>query len=1595
MFRIISKSSMVAVLLTMLSSLSFATTAKVGTVKFVRGASGQVKLPVSFIVPKDHAPIQFFTILVQYDTSELTFNSGKSEKVLSAMNDFNAADNTIQLSYSVTSGGIDAATNDIVANLAFDVLTPDKETANAADLPVSILFTSANTSENGGVDLINVFTAKADTKSTVEEDVVNVDVLANDQHFDSSGNELAGASKYPVTITAVPNASSVDGAEKIEIVSNQIRVTPTLDYNGDINFNYTATADASSASAGNIASTAAVTVTVTPVNDRPTLTAVTPQTIPEDHEHEITLAMLNDENDVDNDNSKLTVVLTDGDNYSVNGTKVIPDRDFVGKLTVPVAVSDGQLTSSPAVDMVVTVTPVNDRPTLTMVTAQTVAEEGELEITLAMLNDENDVDNDNSKLTVVLTDGDDYSVVGTKITPDKDFVGKLTVPVAVSDGTLTSSPAINMTVTVTNVNDRPVLTKVTNQIGDKAIDEDSSLTITLDMLNDESDVDGDALTVVLTDGSNYSVSGATVTPDKDYHGNISVPVAVSDGSLASTPAVNMTIAVKPVNDAPVFATKTITPPKDLLNPAKITVNAVASNTNEGSETYTYKYVWKSADKVVKTVDFSSATSSELSVADQTGASLSGNYPISCVVTAKDNGKSGSPLANDFKESDVTLNTYVGNEPPKIVEEGTTPAGNKAVNEKASIVFNAKFDDSSSSPSDDGIKSVKWFVEQDGKYTEVQDNKVTSVSGPVEDQFTFTPNNNVQLHNNSKVVKVKVEGTDGVGSARERVWIVNVTDVNTKPLLNATKIVVSPAAPKTDNSLKATITPLATDADKEDQDSSKNPKVDNLKYVVTWYDAANTKVAVHTETLPVGDAYVSTLDKSKTNKNKSYVAKVRVKDTVDLFADDSSSASVLVINTAPVLKSPAVDIDQNANEDTVATYVASTLTNAFSDADKDNLSVSSVKVKDGSKGVVSVNSGGDVVFDPNKQFENLDDTESASSTIQMVVTDGDSANEGTGSKEFTVTVRGANDAPVINAVKLIARDSSDKEVSVSKPDQIVKFIAQVSASDLDNNDATLDTKDVKFTLIRKDDKSSPYQFTASSVNFDKNAAGEVTVTPADLKVAKFMKDDKLSVVVTVNDKTADSVSRAKRITIGNPPWFPVVELAGFVDGKVALNGTYRVVYTEKASGKDVAVVDTTIDSEKTEVLPIDYINGSWEYPVAGLKKSTTYVISSITKYNKATMSYDEDVAVDSDTEIVVDDYDFAVAEDPSGVDDINPGVTPSLESVKYNNQYTNTFAFTTDLSDVSGYTYTLTSDTGVNKSKTVFLMPDSDGAISTGDTFVITETLTEDGSYTFTMTPINPETLNAPVESVVTATFDFVAANYVDPATDSNVNPEIPTSSDFWLAMTPGGGIDYYDKDGDGQNKDPQNVGSVDEGGSKKVTFSWPAVPWASNYLIYLATADGQDVPGLGRIPATDTTVDITLKPGLYQWYVIARNPNGYSEQWSDVAWFIIDTTGGSTLPSVSGATVSLVTDTDELFISGITNATTVQVYIIKDGSPFAFVSGLKVGSNGNLSTTLDKDVTTGSYEVYINAFGADNVSSGYQVPKSTTVVKVPPSPVNP
>ena len=269
-----------------------------------------------------------------------------------------------------------------------------------------------------------------------------------------------------------------------------------------------------------------------------------------------------------------------------------------------------------------------------------------------------DVDNA-GPFTLTVTAGANYSVVGTTITPAANFSGTLTVPVTVSDGSA-SSGIFNASVTVTPVNDPPV---ITGQVP-LSVQENQPLTIVVAnlVITDPDDVPAD-MTLTVQSGANYTVSGNTITPAAGFNGTLTVPVFVNDGS-ANSNTFNLSVIVTEVNDPPVItgqvplsttedtpltlvvANFTIT---DADNPAGPFTLSVQNGTN-----YT-----RSGNTITPAANYSGTLTVPVTVSDPGGA-VSGVFNASVTITPVNDPPSITGQVTLSTTEDTPLTLVSGN-----------------------------------------------------------------------------------------------------------------------------------------------------------------------------------------------------------------------------------------------------------------------------------------------------------------------------------------------------------------------------------------------------------------------------------------------------------------------------------------------------------------------------------------------------------------------------------------------------------------------------------------------------------------------------------------------------------------------------------------------------------------------------------------------------------------------------------------------------------------------------------------------------------------------------------------------------------------------
>lgn len=187
-------------------------------------------------------------------------------------------------------------------------------------------------------------------------------------------------------------------------------------------------------------------------------------------------------------------------------------------------------------------------------------------------------------------------------TPAADFSGQVTFEYDIDDGVETSTATVS--ISVLPINDPPVASD-----DSLTVVEDSNQ-FALTVLANDTDVDGDTLTIVSidTDPTNGSATissdGSTIlyTPDSNFEGTDSLAYTVSDGN-GFTDQANVTIDISEVNDPPIAVDDSFTTDED--TPISISVSELTGNDSAGAnEDGQPLFVEDLMNAVNGTVDFS-------------------------------------------------------------------------------------------------------------------------------------------------------------------------------------------------------------------------------------------------------------------------------------------------------------------------------------------------------------------------------------------------------------------------------------------------------------------------------------------------------------------------------------------------------------------------------------------------------------------------------------------------------------------------------------------------------------------------------------------------------------------------------------------------------------------------------------------------------------------------------------------------------------------------------------------------------------------------------------------------------------------------------
>ena len=482
-----------------------------------------------------------------------------------------------------------SATNDApeIDQGAVTVLTTDEDTSTTLNLTAtdvdseSLTWRISAASENGSASVdgsgvvsyepaadfngSDSFEVEVSDSELTDSIVVNVTVNpVADAPVIAEGASASRTTNEDQPLTFALNASDVDSATINWSISGAASngsatvsgtgTTQSVNYVPNQNFNGT-DSFVVQVSDGSLNSTIAVTVTVNAVNDLPEITSVAPVVATEGELYTYLPSATDVEGDaltwnVGTAPASMTVNSATGE---LNWTPA----EGVTSADVTLLVNDGGANVTQA--FTITVTAVNNAPVITQgeSTSVTMSEDGAPTPFTLVLN-ATDSDHAGSELSwsvsSAATNGT-ATVSGTGLSktvnyaPGTGFSGADSFTIQVTDGELTDSIVVN--VTVQAVNAAPVIDQ--GDTTTMTLDEDGSQTLSLSA----TDSDGDALIWSVTSsasdgGVNVDTNGlVTYVPVADFYGNDTFTVQVSDSEL--TDSITVSVTVNSVNDAPVIA----------------------------------------------------------------------------------------------------------------------------------------------------------------------------------------------------------------------------------------------------------------------------------------------------------------------------------------------------------------------------------------------------------------------------------------------------------------------------------------------------------------------------------------------------------------------------------------------------------------------------------------------------------------------------------------------------------------------------------------------------------------------------------------------------------------------------------------------------------------------------------------------------------------------------------------------------------------------------------------------------------------------------------------------------------------------------------
>ncbi|MCR9725225.1 tandem-95 repeat protein [Vibrio parahaemolyticus] len=874
--------------------------------------------------------------------------------------------------------------------------------------------------------------------------------------------------------------------------------------------------------------------------------------------------------------------------------------------------------------------PINDAPNAEN---DVITTEEDTAVTIDVLVNDSDVEGDALSIQSASVPSEQGSVdiVDGKLvfTPAENFNGEATITYIVTDGDLTDEAKV--TVTVTPVNDSPVAVDDTT-----SIQEDTAVTI--DVLTNDTDVDGDKLSIESASvpkeqGTVEVVDGKLVfTPAENFNGDAEITYTVTDGEL--TDEAKVTVTVNPVNDAPtikVEAVESITEDAVSTDTVVATLTVRDTDTPEDQLTVSLEnnsngyFVLVGNEVKLTQVGVDAVNNDELNLKDLT---ISASVSDGVNPTASD---SDSLIVNRVNDAPTVENAIADQVLSEDFDAYTIDLNEVFKDSDSSLEFSVSGNNSIQISIVSGVATITPTADWNGKETitfTAKDPSGESVSQTV--NFTVTPvadivaDKTTVVEDTPTIIKVlgndtfegddKVVSLDAENGPKNGTVIVNndgtvtyTPDDNYVGEDTFTYIVTSGGVSES-TTVNVDVTPV-NDAPvaKDDIATTQEDTAVTIDVMPNDTDVDGDTLSIQSASVPSDQGTVEIVDgKLVFTPAENFNGDAEITYTVtDGELTDEAKVIVTVnpVNDAPTIK---VDAVESITEDAVSTdTVVATLEVADTDTPEDQLTVSLENNSNGYFVLVGdevklTQAGVDAVNNDELNLKDLTISASVSDGVNPTANDSDS-----------LVVNRVNDAPTVeNAIG-----------------------DQVLSEDFDAY--TIDLNEVF------KDSDSSLEFSVSGNNSIQISIvnGVATITPtADWNGSKAL-------TFTATDPSGESVSQTVNFTVA-PVADIVADKATVVEDtptiiKVLGNDTFegdgKVVALDTNNGPANGTVSVNPDGSVTYT-PNDNYHGtdSFTYIVTsgGVSESTTVSVD-VTPVNDAPVAKDDIATTQEDTAVTID------------------------------------------------------------------------------------------------------------------------------------------------------------------------------------------------------------------------------------------------------------------------------------------------------------------------------------------------------------------------